>query len=279
MGNRIFLAALLVLLAVLPANAQIESREGIALRNQILQVQNEVEQLRREIQSGGANQGSALGGNYGQAAPNPASSDLVTSLLQEVSSLQDQVRNLRGQVDELTHSVNQQVADIGKKVDDLAFQFQLLQGKAPAAGGPAPALAHKPAATSAGPVPPEVMLRQGQAALARGDYAAAAASAETVLQADAHSPRAYDAQFLLAEALFGQRQYTRAALAYDDTYNRAPSGSRAQDSLLGLARSLAAINQKPATCAAISKLHQQFPTLRSDISSGAATLAHQTGCS
>ena len=278
MGLRIVLAVLFVLLAALPANAQIESREGIALRNQILQVQNEVEQLRRQIQSGAANQGSSLGGNYGQT-PSPANSDLVASLLQEVSSLQDQVRNLRGRVDELTHNVNQQVADIGKKVDDLAFQFQLLQGKAPAVGSPTLAPARKPAATSAAPVPPEVMLRQGQAALARGDYAGAASAAESVLRADAHSPRAYDAEFLLAEALFGQRQYTRAALAYDDAYNRSPSGSRAQDSLLGLARSLAAINQKPAACAAISKLHQQFPTLRSDISSAAASLAHQTGCS
>ena len=279
MAVRFLLAAALLLLAALPAQAQIESREAIALRNQILEVQQEVDQLRSQIQSGGGNQGSSLGGNYSQA-PSAPSSDLVASLLQQVSSLQDQVRDLRGQMDDLSHRVDQQVADIGKKVDDLAFQFQLVQGKGNAAGGliaPAPRAATPAAAAT---VPPEVILREGEAALARADYTGAANAAETVLRADAHSPGAYDAQFLLAQALFGQRQYTRAALAYDDAFNRLPGGSRAQDSLLGLARSLAAINQKPAACAALSKLRQQFSTsLRPDIAQGAASLARQTGCS
>jgi TolA-binding protein len=280
---RYLLAAALLLAVPLfgswPAQAQIESREAIALRNQILEVQQEVDQLRSQLQSGGGNQGSSLGGNYGQASGAP-SSDLVASLLQQVSSLQDQVRNLSGEVDDLSHRVDQQVADIGKKVDDLAFQFQLAQGKGNAAGGliaPAPRAATPVAAA---PVPPEVVLRQGEAALARADYPEAASSAETVLRADAHSPRAYDAQFLLAQALYGQRQYTRAALAYDDAFNRLPAGDHAQDSLLGLAHSLAAISQKPAACAALSKLRQQFSTsLRPDIAQGAATLARQTGCS
>jgi TolA-binding protein len=280
MATRLVFAAVLLLFAAMPARAQIDSREGIALRNQILQLQSEVDQLRKQVESGAGagNQGSALGGRYSQPATplTAGSNDLVATLLQEVSSLQDQVRELHGQVDELSNKVDRQVADLGKKVDDLQFQFQLVQGKAPGTAS----LPGAPA--SAAPAvrpPPEVMLRQGQAALARSDYAAAASAAEAVLQADPHSPRAYDAEFLLAEALFGQRQYTRAALAYDDAYGRSPSGSHSQDSLLGLARALAAINQKPAACAALSKLHQQFPTLRSDIAPAAATLAHQTGCS
>jgi TolA-binding protein len=280
MAIRLIFAAVLLLLAAVPARAQIDSREGIALRNQILQLQSEVDQLRKQVEGGaaGANQGSALGGRYGQpASPQTSgSNDLVASLLQQVSSLQDQVRELHGQVDELSNKVDRQVADLGKKVDDLQFQFQLLQGKGPGTA----ALPTAPTTTApAARPPPEVILRQGQAALARADYTAAASAAEAVLQADPHSPRAYDAQFLLAQALFGQRQYTRAALAYDDAYGRSPSGSHSQDSLLGLARSLAAINQKPAACAALSKLHQQFPTLRSDIAPAAATLTHQTGCS
>ncbi len=286
MAMRFPLAAALLLFAAplfasSPAHAQIESREAIALRNQILEVQQEVDQLRGEIRSGAGNQGSSLGGNYSQPAPGAPSGDLVASLLQQVSSLQDQVSALRGQVDDLSHRVDQQVADLGKKVDDLAFQFQLVQGKGnPTAGLAAPAPRTPVPAAAPMPPPPEVMLRQGEAALARADYPAAAASAETVLQADAHSPRAYDAQFLLAQALYGQRQYTRAALAYDDSFNRLPAGDHAQDLLLGLARSLAAINQKPATCAALSKLRQQFATsLRPDIAGGAASLARQTGCS
>ncbi|HUC17227.1 MAG TPA: tetratricopeptide repeat protein [Acetobacteraceae bacterium] len=284
MAMKFLLAAALMLFVVLPARAQIESREGIALRNQILELQQEVDQLRSQIQTGGGNQGSSLGGNYSQPPPSGAtsgaSSDLVASLLQQVSSLQDQVRELRGEVDDLSHRVDQQVADIGKKVDDLAFQLQLGKGgkgaalTAPALTTPTPTT---PVATR--PPPPEVLLRQGEAALARADYTTAASAAETVLEADPHSPRAYDAQFLLAQALYGQRQYTRAALAYDDSFNRLPGGFHAQASLLGLARSLAAINQRPAACSALTKLHQEFDVLTPDVAQGAAALARQTGCS
>lgn len=285
MALKLLLASLLLISLALPARAQIESREAIALRNQILEVQHELDQLRQQVETGGgSNQGSALGGTYRQPTSSAAASgDLVATLLQQVSSLQDQVRSLRGQVDDLTNKTDQQLADLGKKVADLQFQFQLMQGKG--AGNvafpppPPPAKSARPAAPAAAiPPPPEVLLHQGQLALARSDYPAALNAADTVLKADSHSPRAYDAQFLAAQALFGEKQFTRAALAYDDAYSRDPAGSHAQDSLLGLARSLVAINQKPAACGALSKLHQQFHTLRSDIAPAATSLARQAHC-
>ena len=85
-----------------------------------------------------------------------------------------------------------------------------------------------------GPRTPELALQEGNAALARRDYAAAEAAAREVL-ANRTSPRAYDAQFLLAQALAGEKQYPQAAVAYDDVYNRARTGSHAQDARLGLA--------------------------------------------
>lgn len=282
MSFRLLLALLLFVPIALPARAQIESREAIALRNQILEVQQEVDLLRQQLQSGaGRNQGSALGGNYGQAAPSrSASGDLVSTLLEQVNSLQDQVRTLRGQVDDLSNKVGQQMADLDKKVSDLQFQFQLLQGKGSGSVAlPAPATPQaKTTAPAHAPPPPEVLLHQGEIALSRADYPAALAAANTVLNNDSRSPRAYDAQFLAARALFGEKQFTHAALAYDDAYSRSPTGPHAQDSLLGLARSLAAINQKPAACGALSKLHQQFPSLRSDIAHAATSVAHQADC-
>ncbi|MGH7119728.1 MAG: hypothetical protein ACREFP_12185 [Acetobacteraceae bacterium] len=286
MALKLLLASLLLISLALPARAQIESREAIALRNQILEVQHELDQLRQQVEAGGgSNQGSSLGGTYREARPSAtaASGDLVATLLQQVSSLQDQVRTLRGQVDDLTNKTDQQVADLGKKVADLQFQFQLMQGKGTGAVAfpppPPPAKSARPVAPAAAtPPPPEVLLHQGELALARSDYAAALNSADTVLKGDSRSPRAYDAQFLAAQALFGEKQFTRAALAYDDAYSRDPAGSHAQDSLLGLARSLVAINQKPAACGALSKLHQQFPRPRSDIAPAATSLAHQAHC-
>ena len=75
---------------------------------------------------------------------------------------------------------------------------------------------------TAGPVrrTPELAIQEGNAALARRDYPAAEQAAREVLSGNRTSPRAYDAQFLLAQALTGQRQYSQAAIAYDDAYNR-----------------------------------------------------------
>ena len=51
-------------------------------------------------------------------------------------------------------------------------------------------------------------MQEGNAALARRDYPAAEQAAREVLTGNRTSPRAYDAQFLLAQALMGERQYS-----------------------------------------------------------------------
>ena len=101
-------------------------------------------------------------------------------------------------------------------------------------------------------------MQEGNAALARRDYPAAEAAAREVL-ANRTSPRAYDAQFLLAQALSGEKQYPQAAVAYDDVYNRARTGSHAQDARLGLASSLTAINEKKAACDVLSRMPDGVP--------------------
>jgi TolA-binding protein len=121
-----------------------------------------------------------------------------------------------------------------------------------------------------------VALQQGNAALARRDYAAAEAAAREVL---AHGgPRSYDAQLLLAEALMGKKDYQQAALAYDDTYNKSRAGIHAQEALLGLANSLMGINEKRAACDTLAKLHAEFPQPRAGITESATALRQRAGC-
>ena len=73
------------------------------------------------------------------------------------------------------------------------------------------------------------------------------------------APDAPEAQFIMAEALSGQHQWSRAAIAYDDSYNRAKRGPHAAASLLGLAASLSAINESRAACETLGELRHQFP--------------------
>ena len=295
------LIAALVLLAALmafrqPACAQIDSREGIALQNQILDLRRQLQAL--QDQSGRGGTPTYLG--RGAYPPPPSGgNDLVPQLLARVDALEEQVRQLRGRVDETTNQVQRQGADLGKRMDDMAFQTQNPQGHPQGSGAPNPAprpanLPLTPPPSSLGgpssPSPvqappatpvrrtPELAIQEGNAALSRRDYQAAEQAAREVLTGSRTSPRAYDAQFLLAQALSGERQYPQAAIAYDDAYNRARKGAHAQDALLGLASSLTAINEKKAACDTLAKLHNEYPTPRPDLRDAIAASTQRAGC-
>ena len=274
-----------------PARAQVDSREAIALQNQLFQLRQEMQVLRDQVARGG---GAAASG--GRSFSSSASgNDMIAQLLTRVDSLEEQVRQLRGRVDETQYQVQRQNAELGKRIADRAFQM----GNAPSAPPAGPA-ARPPASSGPAPVPlavptpsgapqsgpsstaprvrtPEIALQEGNAALARRDYATAEQAAREVL-ANRASPRAYDGQMLLAQALSGQRQYPQAAIAYDDAYNRSRKGAYAQDALLGLANSLAAINEKKAACDTLNRLRAEFPQPRNDLRDAIAASGQRAGC-
>jgi TolA-binding protein len=296
--NLIAFALFYSLLPFATAQAQpmIQSQEGIALENQILALQNQLQQ----IQAGGGNGGSSLGG--GSAAPAPAGGtsvppSIVTSLLSQVSQLQAQVQQLNGQVDELQNQVNTQHDATEKEIGDLKFQ---MTGGAPAAPGapgapatpgapqalggtlgtlPAAAAATAPAASTAPPASPKAALAAGRAALAKHDYASAEANARSILATAKTSPEGYQAQFLLAQALAGEGKPQDAAIAYDDAYNRSRTGSNAPASLLGLANSLTDINQASAACDTLASLNSQFPTPPAGLAPQISAASRRAHCS
>lgn len=284
-------------LATGPAIAQVDSREGIALQNEIYQLRQDLRTLQQQIASGG---GGPRGPTYVAPPPSSGNGDLVAQLLTRVDLLEDQVRQLRGQIEETQNQLQRQGADLGKRIDDLAFQAGSSGNAAPSPGPrptsnaypptssgtlappsyaqPGPAQPPRPPPPAApGPRTPEIALQEGNAALARHDYQRAEAAAREVL-ANRTSPRAYDAQLLLGEALAGERQNAQAAIAFDDAYNRSRKGAHAQDALLGLANSLAAINEKKAACDTLGRLRTEFPQPRPDIREGAAAARQRIGC-
>jgi TolA-binding protein len=274
-----------------PAMAQIDSREGIALQNQIYQLRQQLQQLQSQGGGGYAPRAPA----YAPQAPQYSGSgggDLLPLLLTRVDQLEDQVRQLRGRLDETQNQVQQMNLDLNKKIDDLAFQMGQQGGSAPQAAQPpqqrpaAPALPTPPppvqrqepsAPRASGPRTPEMALQEGNAALARRDYTTAEAAAREALS-NRTSPRAYDAKLLLAQALQGEKQYPQAAVAFDDAYNASRKGSHAQDALLGLASSLASIKENKAACDTLNRLRSDFPQLRPDIRDGAAATAQRASC-
>ena len=285
--RNLLLAALALLAIPGLASAQVESREGIYLQNQIQELKRDIQALRDAVNRGTPTGTSTLGANRAPAAA--PGGDTATALLERVARLEDDVRQLRGQIDETANAQKRMGEDLGKQIDDLNYK---LGAKAGDPAAPAVPPTTPPSATPARPpaalpaIPPaapaakrtaEVALQEGNAALARRDYPAAEAAAREVI-ATPKSPRAYDAQFLLAQALNGKKDYQGAAVAYDDTYTRARTGAKAQDSLLGLANALTSIGEKRAACATLDKLKAEFATPRTDLKDPIAGARQRAAC-
>jgi TolA-binding protein len=279
---RLVLCGAALLAVIAPARAQDDTRQDIAMQNQILELRHDLDSLRDQVAAGAGAGSAPLQPPPSDASPPANATDVMPALLNRVSALEDQVRTLQGSLDEIRNTLQTQNADLTKQIGDLSFRVQALEGGAP----PAPSASLPPgtaplAASSRLPPPPppvgHATLQQGYAALARRDYPAAEAAARDVL-ATPRSPHAADAQFLLAQSLAGEHEYQPAALAYDDAYTRQRTGSHATDALIGLASSLAALGEKPAACATLDKLHAEFPSARPDIRASAAAVSRRAGC-
>ncbi|CAH2604655.1 conserved exported protein of unknown function [Rhodovastum atsumiense] len=291
--KHVLAAVLLVafaLVASVPAYAQFDSREAIGLNNQIAELRRDLQMLREQVARGGGGGGAAAApsslGSRGSLPPSGASSDLLAQLLDRVSNLEDEVRRLRGRVDEGDNARQRMGEDLSKQIGDLAFRVDGMSSggasrpgapAAPAAPAAASPAAPAPAATATPRRTPELVLQEGNAALARRDYATAEQAAREVLSGP-RTPRSIDANFLLAQSLAGRRDWAKAAVAYDDTYNRSRTGSRAQDSLLGLATALSNLGEKRAACETLGKLTSEFPSPRPEVRKGISDTRQSAGC-
>ncbi len=275
-----------------PALAQVETREGIALQNQILQLRQELEALRR----GGALAapqppagGSLLGA---PAAPRPAAppgaapqAEIVQTLLDRVSRLEEELRQVRGRAEQAEFRERQLRERVEKLEGDIDFRLQQLesqrQGAAPApAQRPAAAAPATPAAAApaaAGPRPPQRALAEGQAALARGQFPAAEAAAREVI-ASRDPARQADAQILLGDALLGRRDFAGAAVAYDDARRRAPQGSRAPEATVGIANAFIGLNNNRDACELLNGLRSSAPNLAGPVAERAAEARRRAQC-
>jgi hypothetical protein len=123
----------------------------------------------------------------------------------------------------------------------------------------------------------ETLLEEGREALAWRDYPTAERAAREVI-ADHNSPLVYDGSFLLGQTLADRRQFSQAVTVFDDVYHFAQKGIYAQDALIGLARSLTAINERPAACGVLRRLHSEFPEGRADLNETVSRLDERLEC-
>jgi hypothetical protein len=79
-------------------------------------------------------------------------------------------------------------------------------------------------------------------------------------------------------AALARRDYAAAAVAFDNAYSGARAGAHAQDSLLGLANALSALGEKRAACDTLDKLKADFPTTREDLGEQINGARQGAGC-
>jgi TolA-binding protein len=298
MKLRLLLAAAAAMVT-LQATAQVESREGIALENEILELRQQVQQTQQQLaglqqlqsQTGAPQVAAPVQQGDGQVPAAGAPNDLVAQLVVRVSSLEEQMRTLQGRVEEIANAQQRDHDDLVKQIGDLAFKVN--GGSAPGAPAPDPAQGGTAAPDAAVPdltptpkppppaAPPrrtaEQSLKLGNAALARRDYEAASAAAQEVL-ASGRGPRTPDAQFLLARAEAGKHDYKAAAASYYAVYKAAPRTPRAAESLIGVANAFAGMGDKAHACQALVKLGAEFPHPEANLHAAASAARKRAGC-
>ncbi|WP_438382874.1 hypothetical protein ABHV46_04000 [Asaia sp. BMEF1] len=275
--SRFFILSSVSLLSVLGASgaqAQVTSREGIALQNQIQQLSDQIQQVQSRAQSAPTSGGSA------PSAPS-GNGDLVSQLLQRVSTLENENREMRGELDQLSNQVQTQNATLTKQIGDMQFAAQNGGGGGPSsapASSDAPSTPPTAPAAADKPVTALELLKTGQAALKGRDYATAQSNASQALKLAKTPNGKLESQFLLAQSLAGQKQYRDSALAYYDAYNRAPKSPRAPEALLGVSASMLALGDKTSACQALQKLDSEFPSATPRVKAAVTTFKGRASC-
>lgn len=258
-----------------PAQAQVETREGIALQNQILDLRRELDALRRG--------GAAMPTPSAPARGPAASGDLVQQLLGRVQELEEENRRLRGRADVADNNDRQLRAEIEKLRGDLDFRLQALERGAGRPAAPRPPQPGPAAQTPPTPAPPsaprtaEKAISDGQAALARRDFPAAEAAAREAIRARPGA-RVQDAHLLLGDALMGKRDFQNAALAYDEAYSRNRQGARAPEAMIGLANAFQGFGARREACETLDNLRSNFPNLSGPQAERAADSRRRAQC-
>jgi tol-pal system protein YbgF len=95
--------------------------------------------------------------------------------------------------------------------------------------------------------------------LRRADFSAAEDAFSDFIKRNPKDKLVENAKYWHAETFYVRNRFGDAAIAFADTYEHNPEGTKAPDSLLKLAMSLAAINRKEDACRTLDALKSKYP--------------------
>jgi len=113
---------------------------------------------------------------------------------------------------------------------------------------------------------PEQLYQEAHKLLARGDYNGAKNNFDLFLEKHSDHKLAGNVRHWIGELFYAQGNYTQAASVFLKSYQQAPRGAKAPDSLLKLGMSLARMDKQREACASFDRLRSSFPKLPAHLS-------------
>jgi tol-pal system protein YbgF len=95
--------------------------------------------------------------------------------------------------------------------------------------------------------------------LRQTDYEDASDAFKTFVDKNPHDKLVEDAKYWYGETLYVQDKFDAAAIAFADSYQQNPNGSKAPESLLKLAKSLDKIGKTADACTTLESLKSKYP--------------------
>lgn len=231
------------------------------------------------------------------AAPSaaPGTSGGSAALVQmemRISAIESQMREMNGRIEELGLKLNQVDKTMDKKFGDAEFRLKAIEdsqrgaaegktsagaaagaapgvppGTKPIAPMPAPGSQQASAAPAASSAPmllppgtPDEQFKFAFDFLKQNDYAQGEKAMRAFADAHPNHPLTGNALFWLGQMYFVNKDYTKSAVSFAQSYEKFPDGSKAPESLQKLGVSLAQLNKKDEACTAFKQFQTQYPT-------------------
>lgn len=195
----------------------------------------------------------------------------MSELTASIELIGRQVDVLEDRLDKLVGDIDFRLSQIEQSLITLGAGTGLSPAPAGAAARPAPLATTETAAAASetvieteatgGVLPdgtPEERYAFARSLLTRLNYESAQVAFAEFLAEHGDHALAGNAQYWLGETYYVRGNYSEAASAFIEGYQKFPEGSKAPDNLLKLGMSLAALEQKSDACATFAELLSRF---------------------
>jgi tol-pal system protein YbgF len=165
----------------------------------------------------------------------------------------------------------------GQEVGGAASSNPIL-GPSPAQAAPVAAPPGANTASAAGAANPQDQYNAAFSLLRQARYEDAEQALRGFVQQHPKDTLAPAAQYWLGETFYVRKDYTNAAAAFADGYEKYPKSPKGPDFLLKLGMSLANAGQKDNACRAYQRLDRDYPQASGEIRDRSGAEKKRLGC-